>query len=75
MSKTSSDLFETLRGLGSPRELRALVGKGLTPARQPRVNAHVHLPPNFSAFTTAAQAVQLAADQQVGVLEIGRAHV
>lgn len=31
-------------------------------------NAHIHLPPNFSAFDTVAQAVALAADQGVAVL-------
>jgi hypothetical protein len=30
-------------------------------ARPPIVNTHVHLPPNFSAFDTAEQAVELAA--------------
>lgn len=32
------------------------------------VNTHVHLPPNFSAFGTAAEAVELAAVQGVAVL-------
>ncbi len=31
----------------------------------PIVNTHVHLPPNFSAFTTVAEAVQAGADQSV----------
>jgi hypothetical protein len=33
-----------------------------------KVNSHVHLPPNFSAFSTIAEAVDLAADQDVRVL-------
>jgi len=33
-----------------------------------RVNAHIHLPPNFSAFDSVAQAVGLAAEQGVRVL-------
>jgi hypothetical protein len=32
------------------------------------VNAHIHLPPNFSAFDTVEQAVTLAAEQGVRVL-------
>ncbi|MCC2670179.1 MAG: hypothetical protein K0Q72_2650, partial [Armatimonadetes bacterium] len=36
--------------------------------RLPKVNAHIHLPPNFSAFDTVAQAVDLARDQGIGVL-------
>ena len=56
---------ETLTALGTPDELwhqaRAL---SAWPAPQPH-NAHVHLPPNFSAFTTVAQAVELAAQQKL----------
>ncbi len=40
------------------RDLKAL------PAPRPH-NAHVHLPPNFSAFTTVEQAVQLAQAQSL----------
>ncbi|MDH4202109.1 MAG: hypothetical protein OEV87_04385 [Phycisphaerae bacterium] len=34
-------------------------------------NSHIHLPPNFSAFETVAQAVQIAADEGVQVLGCG----
>ena len=34
----------------------------------PLVNAHIHLPPNFSAFESVSQAVTLAAAQKVAVL-------
>ena len=40
-----------------------------TPARS-KVNAHIHLPPNFSAFTTVGQAVEMAAAQDVKVLGV-----
>jgi len=55
---------QTLRGLGSPEALRD------QPAAlsRPGVNAHIHLPPNFSAFETVAQAVSLAAAQDIAVL-------
>jgi hypothetical protein len=33
-------------------------------------NAHIHLPPNFSAFETVEQAVDLAAAQGVRVLGV-----
>ncbi len=58
------DFPDTLRGLGSPALLRA------NPRTLPRpgVNAHIHLPPNFSAFETLTQAVSLAAAQNVRVL-------
>jgi len=44
---------------------------GIAEAEAPfpaKVNAHIHLPPNFSAFATVAQAVDLAAEQGVSVL-------
>lgn len=34
----------------------------------PRTNAHIHLPPNFSAFDTVEQAVRLAAEQGLSAL-------
>jgi hypothetical protein len=33
-----------------------------------KVNSHVHLPPNFSAFSTVVEATELASAQGVGVL-------
>jgi hypothetical protein len=55
-------------------DLRSLeVGASATtadpaPAAPLQVNAHVHLPPNFSAFASVEQAVALAAAQDVRVL-------
>ena len=46
-------------GPGPPAE--ALPARG-------KVNSHVHLPPNFSAFNTVVQAAELAGAQGVGVL-------
>ena len=48
----SATALEALRGLGTPAEMRALADRGYGPASPPRVNAHIHLPPNFSAFDT-----------------------
>jgi hypothetical protein len=60
-----SDLF---MGLDLP-ELQAVeAGVGRASAGRLRVNSHIHLPPNFSAFDTVAEAVDLAADQGVAVL-------
>ena len=64
MTTAISDFTETMRGLGDPDALRA----GAGPAVRPRVNAHVHLPPNFSAFETVRQALELADAQGVGIL-------
>lgn len=44
------------------------IAKPKTRGARPGVNAHIHLPPNFSAFETMAQAVELASAQGVRVL-------
>jgi len=48
---------------------RRLGGESRTGSGRPIVNTHVHLPPNFSAFDTAEQAVRVAAAE--GVAAIG----
>lgn len=70
MSKQVAEALAALRNLGTPAELRALAERGYGPAERPRVNAHIHLPPNFSAFDSVAQAVRLAAGEQIGVLGV-----
>lgn len=65
VTDTVSALF---RPLGAPDTLRARAAAGIAPTVRPRVNAHIHLPPNFSAFDTVAQAIGLAEAQQVSVL-------
>ena len=62
--------LEVVRQLGTVQQLQQLAHQGLAPAARPRVNSHIHLPPNFSAFETVAQAVDLAAQQQVGVVGV-----
>lgn len=42
---------------------------GPKPVRR-RVNTHIHLPPNFSAFQTVQQAIDLSAAQKVEVLGV-----
>jgi hypothetical protein len=64
-AETISVLFHSL---GTPETLWAQAAEGCAPAVRPRVNAHIHLPPNFSAFDTVAQAITLADAQEVGVL-------
>jgi hypothetical protein len=69
---TASDVSTALAGirdLGSVAELRAagdaLSGVDAAPLKN---NAHFHLPPNFSAFESVAQAVELADKQGVAVV-------
>ena len=59
-----STFLDALRTLGPPDDLAAHPA----PTPRPLVNAHVHLPPNFSAFETTAQALDLAQAQNVRVL-------
>src|SRR5579859_4829126 len=54
--------------LGTPESLLARAAKQDALTARLRVNAHIHLPPNFSAFDSVAQAVDLAAEQDVRVL-------
>ncbi len=70
MGKQVADALDALRELGTPAEIRALANRGFGPAQPPRVNAHIHLPPNFSAFDSVEQAVTLAAEQDIGVLGV-----
>jgi hypothetical protein len=63
-------VFNILRSLGSPDEIRALAESGYGPATPPRTNAHIHLPPNFSAFDSVDQAMSLAAEERIGVLGV-----
>lgn len=66
MSGTSRNTLKTMRDLESLNEM-------LDPAERPRqqVNTHIHLPPNFSAFSSVKQAVDLARQQGVTVLGAG----
>src|SRR5262245_26285395 len=70
MSSAVEAALEALRNISSVDEMKALSGRGYAPAQRPRVNSHIHLPPNFSAFNTVQQAVDLSAEQGVGVLGV-----
>jgi len=59
-----------LKELGEVAAVNAEVGSAALPESL-TYNSHIHLPPNFSAFETVEQAVELAADQGVQVLGCG----
>lgn len=63
--QTIPDLFARL---GSVESLTDAARAGLSPSPRPKVNAHIHLPPNFSAFESVHDAVQRAHKEQVRVL-------
>lgn len=65
-----TEAMNYLKGLGSVEELSAKASSGHAPAARPKVNSHIHLPPNFSAFVSVQQAVDLAVQQGVGVVGV-----
>ncbi len=62
--------LERLHALGTPEEMRAAADNLQSRTPVPGANAHVHLPPNFSAFQSTDQAVTLAAEQAIRVLGV-----
>jgi len=63
--------MDFLLGLGSVEEVTAAAQSGSVSLSPQPFNCHIHLPPNFSAFKTVSQAVELAAAQGVKVLGAG----
>jgi hypothetical protein len=61
---------ELIRSTGNVADLKQAAAKGIAPALRQKVNSHVHLPPNFSAFTTIAQVTELAKQQGVPVIGV-----
>jgi hypothetical protein len=68
--KSVTEALDALRGVGTVKELETLAARGSAPRERPRVNSHIHLPPNFSAFEQVSQAVDLAAQQDVRVVGV-----
>jgi hypothetical protein len=66
MNADVQHVLDWLRELGSIVEMRAAADRGATPRLE--TNAHIHLPPNFSAFESVKQAVDLAREQGISVL-------
>src|SRR5262245_29704806 len=62
---TFTALFDAI---DDPKTLSAQATETFAPPSRFHVNAHIHLPPNFSAFDSVSQAVTLAAAQDVPVL-------
>jgi hypothetical protein len=68
MSENIQIALQRLRALGTPEEFQERTFQADFPGPTPEANAHIHLPPNFSAFHSVQQAMTLAADQGVRVL-------
>jgi hypothetical protein len=70
MDQQVAEALDALRKLGTPDDMRALARQATAPRPVPRVNAHIHLPPNFSAFESVESAVNLAAEQEIQTLGV-----
>ena len=70
MTTQVGQALTALRNLGTPAEFRTLAEQGAVPTARPLINTHIHLPPNFSAFETVEQAVDLASQEEIAVLGV-----
>lgn len=70
MENGDTQTTDFLTALGDVESVLAQAQNG-SAAELYMFNSHIHLPPNFSAFETVAQAVQIAADEGVQVLGCG----
>jgi predicted metal-dependent phosphoesterase TrpH len=70
MSQHTAEALAFLKGLGTPKALASRAGAGRPASARLKVNSHIHLPPNFSAFQTVAAAIELSAAQGVRVLGV-----
>jgi hypothetical protein len=68
MIPVNNSVFESVKGLGSPGELRNLAMSGYGMDAEWKFNTHIHLPPNFSAFQSVREAMGLAAQEKIKVL-------
>lgn len=66
-------VFDRIRELGVAEDA-APGARGRHPGRPLEANAHVHLPPNFSAFASAREAVELAASEGLSCLGASNYH-
>jgi hypothetical protein len=64
----SSTILSAIASVGSLEQIEKLASENFGLDRRPAVNSHIHLPPNFSAFDTVAQAVELAFEQNVQIV-------
>ena len=68
MPDSVREALDFLRDLGTPEELEAEAAGGPPPGGPRKHNTHVHLPPNFSAFSDVEQVVELAAKEGLAAL-------
>jgi transposase-like protein len=64
----SSSILNAIASVGSLEQIEKLAAQNFGLDKRPAVNSHIHLPPNFSAFDTVSQAIQLASEQKVQIV-------
>ncbi|MBN1795957.1 MAG: hypothetical protein JW804_04730 [Sedimentisphaerales bacterium] len=69
--KTNEAPLDFLKSLGDIKNISASTGNILPNGDNLFINTHIHLPPNFSAFESVEQAVNLAAEQGIKILGVG----
>jgi len=62
--------FQPLAELADTSELGGMAKKGIATESRLLNNSHVHLPPNFSAFESVEQVVEIAKGENIGVLGV-----
>ncbi|HEY9171826.1 MAG TPA: hypothetical protein VI136_06040 [Verrucomicrobiae bacterium] len=70
MPQHAAEALAFLKGLGTPPDLTAQAHAGGASLARLKVNSHIHLPPNFSAFQSVQEAIEHAAAQGIGVLGV-----
>ncbi|MGB8225753.1 MAG: hypothetical protein WCE45_02635 [Sedimentisphaerales bacterium] len=70
MPNTGISGLDFLSQIGTVEQIRELARQELSYDKFP-VNTHIHLPPNFSAFQSVEQAINLASQQGVKVIGAG----
>lgn len=69
MSRDVVEALDFMKRLG-PADLAARGNAGRQSPAKHKVNSHIHLPPNFSAFQTVEQALELSSAQGIAVLGV-----
>lgn len=70
MAQQAAGALDALLDLGTPDQIHALARQYCAWRPLPRVNTHIHLPPNFSAFESVSEAVHRAAEQGITALGV-----
>jgi hypothetical protein len=63
-----SAICNAIASVGTVEQIEKLAAENFALRHRPVVNSHIHLPPNFSAFDTVKEAIQLASEQHVQIV-------